>query len=102
MKPIRNYMASIVLGSCLIATVGISGCAARVGVYDPGYRDYHRWNGDEERAYREYWREQHARERYLEYQRLDAERQREYWAWRHSHPGPYRGGDRDDRDRDRR
>lgn len=101
-KRMRNYMASLILGSCLVATVALGGCAARVGVYDPEYRDYHHWDRDEDRAYHQYWRERHEREEYRDYGRLNAEQQREYWNWRHSHLDTDRNRrDRDDRNRDR-
>jgi len=63
-------------------------------VYDPQHRDYHDWNDNEERAYRQFLSETHRD--YREYARLDERSQGEYWNWRHGHP------DRDDRgDKDR-
>ena len=99
MKRILNYIAPLILGVTFVASIATSGCAARVGIYDPGYRDYHRWDRNEDRAYRNYWRERHEHERYREYARLNAEQQRDYWNWRHGHPDQNRGRDRDDRDR---
>ncbi len=61
--------------------------------YDADARDYHQWNQQEERAYREYLRERH--EEYRAWNRLNREEQREYWRWRHNHPDH----DRDDRER---
>jgi hypothetical protein len=98
MKRITGYLASLVLGFSLLGNVAITGCAARVGVYDPEYRDYHRWDRNEDRAYHDYWRERHERERYRDYGRLNAEQQRDYWNWRHGRADR----DRHDRDRDRR
>ena len=71
MKPIRNSFAPLILGLIFIASIASTGCAVRY--YDADHRDYHRWDGDEDRAYREYWRERYARERYLEYAREAAE-----------------------------
>ena len=58
-------------------------------VYDPQHRDYHDWNDNEERSYRQFLSESHRD--YREYGRLDERSQGEYWNWRHGHP------DRDDR-----
>ena len=52
-------------------------------VYDPVHKDYHAWNDDENRRYREYLEEHH--EKYRDFSRLSKKRQREYWQWRHDH-----------------
>jgi hypothetical protein len=50
---------------------------------DRSHRDYHRWNHDEDRYYREYLREHHRR--YHSFSRMNHQRQLEYWRWRHEH-----------------
>ncbi len=50
-------------------------------VYDPYRRDYHRWDRDEDRAYREYLAERHRA--YVAYERQRAAERRAYWRWRH-------------------
>jgi hypothetical protein len=52
--------------------------------YDREGRDYHTWNGQEDKAYRVYLGEQHRD--YREFNREKAARQREYFKWRHDHP----------------
>jgi hypothetical protein len=52
MKRMLHYMTPLVLGLTFIATIGATGCAVRY--YDADHRDYHRWGGDEDRAYRVY------------------------------------------------
>ena len=52
--------------------------------YDRDGRDYHAWNGQEDRAYRIYLAEQHRE--YREFQREKSARQRAYFRWRHDHP----------------
>lgn len=94
-----NYMAPLILGFTFAAALATTGCAVRY--YDADHRDYHRWSGDEDRAYRDYWRDRHAREEYREYARLNAEQQRDYWNWRHNRPDRDRDRDRDRDDRDR-
>lgn len=98
MKRIRNYMGSLILGLSLVASTATSACTVRY--YDADHRDYHRWDGNEDGAYHQYWRERHEREEYRDYGRLNAEQQRDYWNWRHSHLDADRNRrDRDDRDR---
>jgi type III secretory pathway component EscR len=53
--------------------------------YDRAHRDYHVWNENENRAYRHWLMEERRERRYRDYNRLAAERQREYWRWRHEH-----------------
>jgi hypothetical protein len=65
-------------------------------VYDKSHRDWHDWNDNEERAYRQFLTE--TRRDYREFSRLDGRTQTAYWNWRHSHPDRYQ----DNRDRDNR
>jgi hypothetical protein len=62
--------------------------------YDNTRRDWHPWDEREERAYR-YWIEEERHERYVEFDRLASNRQRDYWRWRHDHPNWDRDHDRD-------
>jgi len=39
MKGISGYFGSLILGTCRVAGMAISGCAARAGVYDPRTAD---------------------------------------------------------------
>jgi hypothetical protein len=52
-------------------------------LYDRTHRDYHNWNGDEDRLYREYLTAHHRR--YLAFSRMNQKQQRAYWQWRHDH-----------------
>lgn len=52
--------------------------------YDPGYKQYHVWNSDEDRAYRTYLQDQHRA--YVEFPKETVSQQTEYWKWRHNHP----------------
>ena len=52
-------------------------------IYDRTHRDYHNWNGDEDRMYREYLNDHHRR--YVEFSRMNKKQQRAYWQWRHAH-----------------
>ena len=53
-------------------------------IYDRDHKDYHTWNDDEDRTYRQWWGEQHQNG-YRAYNKLNAKQQREYWKWRHDH-----------------
>jgi hypothetical protein len=52
-------------------------------VYDRSHRDYHNWNGDEDRMYREYLETHHRH--YLAYSHMNRKQQQAYWHWRHDH-----------------
>lgn len=52
-----------------------------VRVYDPYRRDYHVWDRQEDRAYREYLATRHRA--YISYERQRVEERRAYWRWRH-------------------
>jgi len=52
--------------------------------YDPGYKEYHSWSSNEDRAYRMYLQEQ--KRDYLEFPKTTVTQQTEYWKWRHDHP----------------
>ena len=51
--------------------------------YDKDSRDYHYWNGDEDRQYRAYMVEQHRA--YVPFVRVKPARRQEYFRYRHEH-----------------
>lgn len=59
-------------------------------VYDREHHDYHQWNADEERNYREWYEARYHGKEFRDYKRLKKKDQNAYWTWRH------RRGDRDD------
>ena len=69
----------------------------KLRVYDAKHKDYHDWNENEDRAYRQYLNERH--EDYRDFQKMDRDRQQDYWNWRHDHPDRDDNRDRDDKDR---
>jgi hypothetical protein len=81
----KRFWGTLLLAAAALAPIAMSGCAARVRVYDEYHSDYHDWNDREDRAYRLWLAERHYE--YREYARLNIEQQREYWNWRHNHPG---------------
>jgi hypothetical protein len=68
----------------VLALTATTGCAGRVRYYDQYHSDYHTWNHGEDRAYHQYLGERH--EQYRDYDKLNADQQRDYWNWRHDHP----------------
>jgi hypothetical protein len=53
-------------------------------VYDRSHNDYHNWDDNENRFYRQYLTEKHRA--YRAFGELKEKEQRTYWNWRHSHP----------------
>jgi len=51
--------------------------------YDKHHKDYHTWDGNEDRAYQRYQTERHERRAFIE---LNSRQQTVYWDWRHSNP----------------
>jgi Ni/Co efflux regulator RcnB len=51
--------------------------------YDKHHKDYHNWDGNEDRAYQRYQAERHERRAFIELNNRD---QIVYWNWRHSNP----------------
>jgi len=52
--------------------------------YDRDGKDYHTWNNNEDRAYRQYLGEQHRD--YRDFNRTNRSQQQQYFTWRHTHP----------------
>lgn len=55
-------------------------------VYDRAHKDYHMWDTNEDRAYRQYLKTQN--QEYRDYAKLKGKQQKDYWNWRHNQP-PY-------------
>jgi len=85
-----RFLNSILLSAALLAPVALTPVVLRADdrdrdrVYrDEKFHDEHHWNDHEGRAYRMWVRERHRR--YVDFDRLRAEDQAAYWAWRHEH-----------------
>jgi len=80
------WIYKILLGAALLSTAIFTGCATRVSagyrIYDPYYSDYHVWGPDEDVYYRRWTGERHYE--YRDFRRLNRDRQKDYWQWRHS------------------
>jgi len=51
--------------------------------HDKQHNDDHAWNGQEDKAYRIYAKQNHRK--YNEFSKLKEEDQQNYWNWRHEH-----------------
>jgi type III secretory pathway component EscR len=51
--------------------------------YDKHGKDYHTWNNNEDRAYRQYLTDQHRD--YRDFNRTNRSQQQQYFTWRHNH-----------------
>ena len=70
-------------------------------VYDRDHKDYHNWNSDEDRNYRQWYSQSHNGREYRHYNRLNKRDQTAYWNHRHQHGDDHHDND-DHRDHDRR
>jgi type III secretory pathway component EscR len=82
----------LIAGALLLSATVIAPVAARADdrnnqdkrYYDKDGRDYHTWNNNEDRAYRQYLGEQHRD--YRDFNRTKRTQQQQYFGWRHTHP----------------
>ena len=51
--------------------------------HDKQRNDDHAWNGQEDKAYRIYAKQNHRK--YTEFSKLKEDDQQNYWTWRHEH-----------------
>src|SRR3954447_23982555 len=72
-------------------------------IYDRDHKDYHNWNQDEDRNYRQWYTDSHRNKEYRDYNRLGKKDQNAYWNWRHQHgDNDHDRDDHKDKDRDHR
>lgn len=95
MKAGYRYLSFPFLTATLAAPAAITTSAAsqednrrndqqQTRVYDRAHKDYHNWDTNEDRSYRQYLGDQHKN--YRGYSKLNRNQQNQYWNWRHSHP----------------
>ena len=53
-------------------------------VYDRSHKDYHNWDANEDRSYRQYLGDKHKE--YRPFTETKPKEQTAYWNWRHSRP----------------
>jgi hypothetical protein len=98
----HHYLVSLFMTAAFAAPVSIVAlpvpqeAGVQVRVYDRSHKDYHNWDGNENRAWGQYLAENHRDAH--EYQRSNRKEQTQYWNWRHEHPDHQ---DSDHREKDR-
>jgi len=82
----KRWLGAVLLTLTAVTPLVLTGCAehATVRVYDPYYNDFRVWNDHEVVYYRQWAVETHRP--YRDFRKLPPPEQRQYWAWRHSHP----------------
>ncbi len=83
MRKIQKQACSIFVSAAFLGMLILTGCAARVRVYDPEYHDYHYWNHTEVTYYQQWEHDTHRQHEAFNH-RSQAE-QNQYWQWRHQH-----------------
>jgi len=84
-----RFWNAALLGAALIVPVAIVPTAVRAEdnkvrtYHDKQHNDDHQWNGQEDRAYRLYAKENHRK--YGNFAKLSESDQQAYWGWRHDH-----------------
>jgi hypothetical protein len=72
------------LGAPVLLSSTVAAQSLDVRIYDRSHKDYHTWNADEDRTYRQYLTDNHRPYRALN--RQSKKQQAEYWKWRHDRP----------------
>lgn len=60
--------------------------------YDQQSKDWHQWNGDENKAWQRYQQEHHRNDR--DFGKLSKREREEYFKWRHQHPDEHHPDER--------
>jgi hypothetical protein len=68
-------------------------------VYDRQHKDYHQWNSDEDRNYRQWYSTKYNGREYRDYNRINHKDQNAYWGWRHQNGDDHHDNDHHDNDR---
>jgi len=85
-----RFLNIALLSAALMALIAMAPTALRAQdqradrtYHDKQHNDDHAWNGQEDKAYRIYAKQNHRK--YSEFSRLKEEDQQNYWNWRHEH-----------------
>jgi hypothetical protein len=83
-----RFFSTALLGAALLMPIAIAPTVLLANDHDRVYQDRdhhdeHHWDKHEDRAYRMWVKENHRK--YRAFERLRAEDQAAYWAWRHEH-----------------
>jgi hypothetical protein len=91
-----RFLSSLILTAVLTAPVAMIAAASpqddrdhekqgdnHKRYYDKRHKDYHNWDGNEDRAYQRYQTEHHQKRAFVQ---LNVGQQSAYWSWRHDNP----------------
>jgi hypothetical protein len=86
----NRYITSLFLTAALAAPVALMAIPApqedhnQNRVYDKEHKDYHNWDGNENKAWGQYLSDNHKSSH--EYSKANKKEQSDYWNYRHAHP----------------
>ena len=84
-----RFLNTALLSAALMIPIGIAPRALRAedkkgrNYHDKQHNDDHAWNGQEDKAYRLYAKQNHRK--YGNFEKLNEDDQQAYWGWRHEH-----------------
>ncbi len=85
-----HFWSTALLSTALMAPIAMAPTALRAegqkaarSYHDKQHNDDHAWNGQEDKAYRIYAKQNHRK--YSDFSKLKEEDQQGYWNWRHEH-----------------
>jgi len=84
-----RFLNAALLGAALLIPVAVVPTALRAddrkarSYHDKQHNDEHEWNGQEDKAYRMYAKENHRKSG--DFAKLKENDQQAYWGWRHEH-----------------
>ena len=93
MTKIKTYIGSVLLTGVLAMPVVVLArpqddhheeTAQQKRVYDSSHKQYHNWDGNEDKAWRQYQTDNH--QKYRDYGKANKKDQSAYWSWRQDHP----------------
>jgi hypothetical protein len=84
-KSISALTFAMALGGSVFVPAMASAQGVELKFYDKSHKDYHNWNTDEDRYYRQYLNEHHRK--YTAFSHNNKSQQQAYWSWRHEHEG---------------
>jgi hypothetical protein len=85
MHTAHRYIASLFLTAALVMPVAAAPAPQSAGVqlrvYDPGHKDYHNWDENENHAWGQYLMENNKKPH--EFAKAKKSEKSQYWNWRH-------------------
>jgi hypothetical protein len=85
MKNINRYAGTFLLAVGIIATPLVAADDHDTHrYYDKQHKDYHQWDGNEQKSYTVYLNENHIQVH--AFKKAKPTEQQQYWQWRHEHP----------------